>query len=111
MNDDFVVGLSTPLTRSRCFSLPIFFFNYHSQKADNVEKISAAATTIELKNAALEYRRCIILGLVGSTSSTSPALERILENGYLDHVKIWLDDILNGTAGESVSNESCSLVP
>jgi hypothetical protein len=100
--------LSPALDVFRC---PFFFFNYHSQKADNVEKISAVATTIELKKAALEYRRCIILGLVGSTSSTSPALERILENGYLDHVKIWLDDILNGTAGESVSNESCSLVP
>jgi hypothetical protein len=72
----------------------------HYQKADSVEKISAAATN-DMTKAALEYRRCIVLGLVGSTSSTNPALERILESGYLDHVKTWLEDILSGTVGES----------
>lgn len=77
----------------------VSFFLLLSQKADSLEKITAAPTN-DMKKAALEYRRCIILGIVGSTSTTSPALELILANGYLDHVKIWLDDILSGTAGE-----------
>jgi len=47
----------------------------------------------------IEMRRCILLAIVGSTSSSSASLQRILKNGYLIVVKSWLDDILNSAVG------------
>ena len=50
-----------------------------------------------MKTVVLEQRRCIILGLVAATPSTYPCLDRLLDSGYLDYVKTWLEDILSGT--------------
>lgn len=36
---------------------------------------------------------------MGCTSKSNKVLERIVDNGYLDTVKLWLDDALNGRVG------------
>ena len=48
----------------------------------------------------LEFRRCIILAIVGSTSVDSGSLKAVLESGYLATVKTWYDQILQGSVGE-----------
>lgn len=47
----------------------------------------------------LEQRRCILLAIVGTTPPSSPSVSRLLSQGYLSHVKVWLDDILTGSVG------------
>ena len=63
----------------------------------------------ETRKAVVAYRRCIILAVVGSTPASSQALERILSNGFLSTVKLWLDQILNGAVGESTSRNQLPL--
>jgi len=41
------------------------------------------------------------LAVVGATPPESPSLQRLLEKGYLDAVKNWLDDVLSGSIGKS----------
>mmetsp|Transcript_16766 Transcript_16766/g.23671 ORF Transcript_16766/g.23671 Transcript_16766/m.23671 type:complete len:847 (-) Transcript_16766:382-2922(-) len=47
----------------------------------------------------LEQRRCVLLAIVGSTSSNNDSLVEILERGFLSTVKKWLADILSKTIG------------
>lgn len=47
----------------------------------------------------IEFRRCIILAIVGSTPVENANLKLVLENGYLSTVKTWYDQILQGTVG------------
>ena len=49
----------------------------------------------------LEFRRCIILAIVGSTPVESANLKAVLETGYLSIVKTWYDQILQGSVGAS----------
>jgi hypothetical protein len=67
------------------------------QKAHSSEKIPAASD--ESKKAVLEQRRAIILAIVGATPDSSPSLERVLSNDYLSGVKVWLDQVLDGSVG------------
>ena len=55
------------------------------------------------KKMVLELRRVIILALVGGTPKSNPSLDRVLETNYLEEVKAWLDDVLSGTVGKSIS--------
>ena len=68
------------------------------QKAQSAEKIPA--TSDESKKAVLEQRRAIILAIVGATPDSSPSLERVLSNDYLSGVKVWLDQVLDGSVGK-----------
>jgi hypothetical protein len=68
------------------------------QKAQSYEKIPAASD--EIKKAVLEQRRAIILAIVGATPDSSPSLERVLSNDYLSGVKVWLDQVLDGSVGK-----------
>jgi hypothetical protein len=68
------------------------------QKVESSEKIPAASD--EIKKAVLEQRRAIILAIIGATPDSSPSLERVLSNGYLSGVKVWLDQVLDGSVGE-----------
>jgi hypothetical protein len=68
------------------------------QKAQSSEKIPA--TSDEIKKAVLEQRRAIILAIVGATPDSSPSLERVLSNDYLSGVKVWLDQVLDGSVGK-----------
>jgi hypothetical protein len=52
------------------------------------------------QNSVLAQRRCIILAVVGSTPTNSTSLEYILSSGFLNTVKLWLDQILSGSVGE-----------
>jgi hypothetical protein len=61
----------------------------------------STATIAADKNAALAQRRCIILAIVGSTPSSNDSLSQILQNGFLRTIKSWLEEILNGSVGES----------
>jgi hypothetical protein len=70
-----------------------------SQMASGTE--SVAGDDIERTKAILVSRRCIILALVGSTPVGNTSLDLILQNGYLSSVKLWMDDILSGSVGES----------
>ena len=47
----------------------------------------------------LEFRRCIVLAVVGATPVESPAVKSVLDGGYLNHVKTWYDEILQGKVG------------
>lgn len=47
----------------------------------------------------IEFRRCIILAIVGSTPVENTNLKAVLESGYLSTVKTWYDQILQGSAG------------
>ena len=49
----------------------------------------------------IEFRRCIILAIVGLTPAESPSLKAVLDSGYLSEVKKWYDEILQGAVGES----------
>jgi hypothetical protein len=68
--------------------------------AENVLKISGALD-LDKKRLVVEQRRCILLAIIGSTPDTNPTMKAILSNGFLDVVKSWLDDILNGAIGAS----------
>ena len=47
----------------------------------------------------IEFRRCIMLAIVGSTHVENANLKLVLENGYLSTVKTWYDQILQGSLG------------
>jgi hypothetical protein len=68
------------------------------QKAESSEKIPAASD--EIKKGVLEQRRAIILAIIGATPDSSPSLERVLSNDYLSGVKVWLDQVLDGSVGK-----------
>jgi hypothetical protein len=68
------------------------------QKAESPDKIPAESH--EIKKAVLEQRRGIILAIVAATPDSSPSLERVLSNDYLSVVKVWLDQVLDGSVGE-----------
>lgn len=48
----------------------------------------------------LEFRRCIVIGVVGSTPVESASVKAALESGYLNHVKTWYDEILQDKLGK-----------
>ena len=63
------------------------------QKLENVDAI-IGPTDLELKKQTLRYRRCILLAVVGGTPIETPSLARVVADGYLNSVKLWLDEIL-----------------
>ena len=67
------------------------------QKANSVDVVPGS--DIEQKKKILELRRVLLLALVGGTPNSNPAVDRILETVYLSDVKVWLDDVLNGSIG------------
>lgn len=67
------------------------------QKANSVDVVPGS--DIEQKKKILELRRVLLLALVGGTPNSNPAVDRILETVYLFDVKVWLDDVLNGSIG------------
>ena len=84
-----------------------------SQKVDSIDKIAGAAEA-ETKKKILDYRRCVLLAIVGATPTDSPSVNRILSDGYLTSVKSWLDDALSSSEGMfcvvSVEVETCGAV-
>ena len=54
-------------------------------------------TSIPKEN--IDFRRCIILAIVGSTPVENANLKAVLESGYLSTVKTWYDQILQGSTG------------
>ena len=71
------------------------------QKISCVENIGSANPASDRRT--LDYRRCVVLAIVGATPAESPSVGRILTNGYLDSVKLWLDDTLSGSEGMFVA--------
>jgi hypothetical protein len=69
------------------------------QKADSSNASLSSAGDVG-KKSVLEQRRCLILAIVGSTSADFPSVSRIISNGYLSHIKVWLDEILKGSVGK-----------
>jgi len=51
------------------------------------------------RNAILISRRSIVLTLVASTPTENTMLDIVLQNGYLNTIKLWMDDILRGSLG------------
>ena len=70
------------------------------QKVETIDKIPGVGEAA-IKQKVLEYRRCVILAIVGATPTETPSLVRILSNGYLTSVKSWLDDALSTPEGRS----------
>lgn len=71
------------------------------QKAQSIENLPSQ-TDETLKIRSLVLRRSMLLAVAGGTPSDSPSLEQALARGYLDAVKLWLDDILSGSIGKSI---------
>lgn len=85
----------------------VHVFNYISliillyvllQKAQSIDSVCGDAE-VGSKKKTLDYRRCVLLCVVGATPIESPSLEHILDIGFLGVVKSWLDDILSNTEG------------
>lgn len=70
------------------------------QKLESVDK-SLGSEEAEIGKKVLDYRRCVVLAIVGATPTESPSLGRILSDGYLASVKSWLDDIFRNSEGRS----------
>lgn len=52
------------------------------------------------KKSLMVQRRTILLAIVAGTPADSPTLERVVAQGYLNAVKIWLDDVLERSIGK-----------
>jgi hypothetical protein len=74
----------------RCLLWSCFF---NQQKVENADKLVEPVDP-ELKKKVLDYRRSVVLALVGGTTTETPSLVSIVAGGYLIAVKLWLDDIL-----------------
>ena len=61
---------------------------------------NAPGDSEDKKKAVLEQRRAILLTAVSETPSDNPTVAKILEGGYLNSVKLWLDEVLNKTVGK-----------
>lgn len=68
--------------------------------AEDVLKIPGLLD-LDKKRLVVEQRRCILLAIIGSTPDSNPTVKVIVSNGFLNVVKSWLDDILNGAIGAS----------
>ena len=66
--------------------------------SESIERASGSSD--DVMKLIVAQRRCVILAIVGSTPSSNGALTNILQSGFLSTVKLWLDDILNGTIGK-----------
>ena len=83
-----------------CCEILRFFVSILPQ---NLQKVASTAI-IDTSDPAvckstLDFRRCILLAVVGATPAGSPSVDLILANGYLDNVKSWLDDTLSSSEG------------
>jgi len=79
----------------------VFFFSislFGLQKVNSIDKVSGAAEP-DIKQKTLDYRRCVLLAIVGATPTESPSLDRILSDGYLLTVKSWLEEALSSSEG------------
>ncbi len=65
-----------------------------------MEKISPDSD--EQKKSLMVQRRTILLAVVAGTPADSPILSRIIDEGYLSAVKMWLDDVLQHFVGKSI---------
>jgi hypothetical protein len=79
-----------------------------NQKLGSADAI-VGTPDLELKKQTLRYRRCLLLAIVGGTPTESPSLSRIVADGYLNSVKIWLDEILS--TPEGTEEFICNHVP
>ena len=71
---------------------------FNLQKVNSIDKVSGAAEP-GIKQKTLDYRRCVLLAIVGATPTESPSLDRILSDGYLLTVKTWLEEALSSSEG------------
>ena len=70
-------------------------------KAFCTEKVTP--DTDDPKKNLMVQRRSILLAVVAGTPADSPTLEKVLAEGYLNAVKIWLDDVLEHAVGKSIT--------
>jgi hypothetical protein len=68
------------------------------QKAYGIATLSLAIPT-DVRKSIIVRRRCLLLGVVGSTAPDSRILEQVMALGYLTSVKGWLDQLLDGNVG------------
>lgn len=73
------------------FESAVQMADYSVAMATTDDKISSTAV--------IEFRRCLLLAIVGVTPINNAALKQILNNGFLTRVKKWLDDILASSIG------------
>ena len=97
------------------FSFVFFYLQFVFQQAlDSLSRIPSDSD--DTKKSFLQARRAVILAVVQQTKDTK-TLEELVDGGYLNAIKLWLDQILDGTVGKSrpyprfgfISCESLSL--
>lgn len=87
----------------------ILVFLFHNFVVPVKQKLGSAEAIVgtqdlELKKQTLRYRRCVLLAVVGGTPIEYPSLARIVADGYLNSVKLWLDEILATPEGTESHN-------
>ena len=65
----------------------------------HISDSTAATADPTFKKKIIDYRRCIVLAVVGSTPIESSALASVALDGYISNIKEWLDDILSPPLG------------
>ena len=87
-NDDRVFSFLLSYDKIPCF-LILFV------PSQRVENVGALPVTIppENRRRVLEYRRAILLTIIGATNSDNPSLSSITLT-FMNAVKTWLDDAL-----------------
>ena len=73
------------------------FFAHHQRVQISDSFLGSVDTTFKQK--IIDYRRCIVLAVVGCTQTESTSLASVVLDGYLCSVKVWLDDILSPPLG------------
>jgi hypothetical protein len=75
-------------------------FVLQKQKAENENVIFGNLDT-NVKRKIIDYRRCIILAVIGGTPIETASLTSVVLGGFLNSVKQWLDEILSSPLGLS----------
>jgi hypothetical protein len=69
------------------------------QKAESIDQIPPSVGDEESRKRALILRRSMLLAVAGGTPPDSASLSQALASGYLEAVKRWLADVLDGSIG------------
>jgi len=64
-----------------------------------IEMTDSTLINRSISSHTLSQRRGIILTLIGGTNPESQVLKHILDSGFLNNLKSWLDDILQSKVG------------
>ena len=84
---------------SNSFVSTLFHFLFASYQRVQISDGVVGTSDTSLNKKIIDYRRCLVLAVVGCTSLESTSLASVILDGYLSTIKVWLDDILSPPLG------------